>query len=147
MNKAYRENREGDEGTANVIYSDWMDIEWNGADETYNKAMIIEEPLVADISDKGTLLMYVTDEIGTVALMIPFLYDNDFFYFYAVNSSNVGLALTVESLDGTTPVFDYAAIGFRVRFVLIPGGVPIGKMQDSFWEDYEAVSSYFGIPD
>lgn len=78
---------------------------------------------------------------------MPYLDGNNFFSFIVSNFSGtlVGFSFSVRSFDGTTPVFEYAAVGFRVRYVLIPGGVPVAKMPDTFWEDYEAVAEYFGF--
>lgn len=141
---------QGEPGTANVIYSDWMDIEWNRDDLSTFKSMYIEEPrVIGDFLDHGVLLVYLKQENpGTIAVVsLPYLQGTSFFYFIIADSSvdNIeGILVVVSATDGTTPVAD--AEDAQIRYVLVPGGVP-AKMPPDFWKDYEAVSNYYGIPD
>lgn len=140
----------GDEGTANVIFSDWMDIVWNTADSPTNRAMYIEEPRVlGDFMDNGTLIIYLKQSnpsLGVVVLSLPYLQGTSYFYSVIADlpaDDIAGILVIVRSTDGST-VTD--AEGVQLRYVLVPGGIP-AKMPPDFWKDYEAVSSYYGIPD
>lgn len=72
---------------------------------------------------------------------------NDYLYFYALNGHdtfNDGIIFIAESVDYSTPVNEFS--NTEIWYVLIPGGVP-AKMPENFFEDYETVKTYFGVPD
>lgn len=135
-------------GTANVIYSSWIEVNWNITDRSTLKQMLISEPRTTEkFTNRGTLLMYAQNPTpeNNIVVPLPFFQGNDHLYYYALNGDNTysdGIILNAESIDGSTPVGDFS--GVEVRYVLIPGGVP-AKMQPDFFKDYEAVAEYYGF--
>lgn len=142
---------QGETGTANVIYSDWMNIAWNFTDDATFKQMYIEEPRVVedDFLAEGTLLMYLKLETseGSITVPLPFTSGTDYLTFLAadVPGENVeGIVVRLEATDNTTPVqTDWN--NYQVRYIMIPGGVP-AKMGENFLKDYSAVKEYYGLP-
>ncbi|NBC03450.1 MAG: hypothetical protein GVY20_07060 [Bacteroidetes bacterium] len=140
----------GEDGTANVMYSDWLNIEWNGVDNPTIKIMVIDEPLLTEdyFDDGGTLLMYFRMAItgGHVIYPIPFKNGNDYLFYGFVNvpGTAIELQFAVESIDGTTAVGDY--MDDQVRYILIPDGVP-AKMPSNFFDDYNKTINYLGVPE
>lgn len=141
---------QGEPGTANVIYSGWMDLEWNLSDEATYKTMLIEdENATGDFRDTGTILMFYkfTDSGGTTAIfLMPFVDETTRFdYLLAVNEGAgiEGIAVRYYRTSGTDPLPE---LDGQIRYILIPGGVP-AKIPANFFEDYDAVKEYYGIPD
>ncbi len=142
---------QGETGTANVIYSDWVNINWNQANGDTYKAMYIEESRVVDedFLATGTLMVYLKLEEGDASAIVslPYTSGNDHLRFVIgdVPSENIeGIVIQLDSIDNSTPVqSDWS--GYQIRYVMIPGGVP-AKMDESFLKDYEAVKKYYGIP-
>lgn len=144
------DGEDGEDGTANVFYSEWMEIDWNVSDGTTLKTMLISEPRVTEeFTNTGSLLMFArnaTIDVKT-AIALPFVNGNDQLYFYALNGHetlNDGIVFNAQSLDNSVPVSEFS--NTEIRYVLIPGGVP-AKMRDNFFEDYNVVKEYYGIPD
>lgn len=144
---------QGETGTANVIYSDWMNIAWNLVDGPTRKHMYVEESRVVEeeFMATGTLLMYLKLETpeDIVIAALPFTNRTDnLFYVIGKAASGEGLEgiiMVLVATDSSTPVqSDWN--DYQVRYVMIPGGVP-AKMKDDFLKDYEAVKEYYGIPD
>lgn len=127
----------GDKGTANVIYSKWLDIEWTGADEAdYKRMDIIEPAITEEFLKKGTVLMYLhimRSESDRSVHALPF-------------ATSAGLTLAffmrpegfTSPLPGTFPheaglsfYVQYGGSGLvsynsfvQVRYILIPDGIP-----------------------
>lgn len=147
---------QGEEGTANVIYSEWLDIEWNGADDDDYKRMDIVEPMITEeFMNRGTVLMYLYISGGNSALVFALplttATGQTLAFFMRPEGFSVGLPGTFPEEAGlsfyTEREGGLATGGLNmIRYVLIPEGVP-AKMSAGFWEDYEAVTKYFGIPE
>lgn len=142
----------GPTGTANVIYSDWMDVEWEYEGDRLTNVMIFHDKhITRSMIDKGVIIMYLgIENIYGIRYVytLPWESGNERFTFGASQggSDDGVLALDVESIDGTTPIGDPG--GYQVRYVLIPGGVydpfatPLRKAND-----YHALCTYYGIPE
>lgn len=140
---------QGPDGTANVMYSAWLQFDWNEDDEELFKRMSINEPeLTHKFFDKGgVLLVYLKlDEPSlTGVLSLPLQTGNDYLYFGAVIVADEGLnqlRIIQQSMDGTTPV-SILNEKYSFRYILIPGGIPIAssKSAGNAWSDlsYEEV--------
>src|SRR5699024_8240578 len=99
---------QGEEGTDNVIYSDWIDIEWD-KDEPVIKVMAFDEPRVLenDFQNKGTILMYLKQVDGENWTIIPLPDVTDrykaYFALAVVPSEEVeGLVFIINSPSGST---------------------------------------------
>lgn len=149
----------GEDGNANVMYSNWMPISWNEQDDPTYKVMSIEEPLITQefIDSGGVVFMYFGYVSGSVTLIypIPVILGNDYLsYYYGTdsNSNFSGVILTADSMDGITPVNNYINPLFNIRYVLITEGIPLGKNAQQDWEkvdknNYEEVAAFLGIQD
>lgn len=137
---------QGEEGTANVIYSPWMDIEWD-EDESNSKIMFIAELLITEeFVETGTVLMFIKSSGGNLVYPLPFVNGSDFLY-YALGYEPgiiVGLVFSVESMNGST-VNSYP--DNQIRYVLIPDGIEntAGKQID--FNNYDQVAKWYGITD
>lgn len=146
---------QGEEGTANVIYSEWLEVEWNGADEDDYKRMDIVEPMITDrFMSTGTVLMYlhVSGTDGSAVFALPLTDEGQTYAFFmrpadfsaplpGTFPEEPGLSFYIQENGGV------ATGGLSgIRYVLIPDGVP-AKISSGFWNDYEAVAEYFGIPE
>lgn len=148
----------GDTGTANVIYSDWIDTEFPNNITSSGAGFDIDAPkLTKDIIDKGVVLVYARNLTitGFNYFALPFITSGDQHNF-RVEKEKV-LRITVATLSGTptsqvgNPFFeDY-------RYVLIPGGRAAdlsgpGDLAKSATIDYskmsyEKIAERFNIPD
>lgn len=139
---------QGEPGTANVIYSDWMNIDWNRDDDPTYKAMYIPESrVIGDFMAEGTLMVYAKDESSGDAIVVPLPYvsGSDFLSFAIADfpsDGSQGIIVVLTSTDGSN-VSDFT--GAQVRYVMIPGGVA-AKAEGDFLKDYSAVAEYYGIP-
>ena len=133
-------NLQGPPGTANVRYSQWLERTWNELDNPNWKQMGIDEPAITkELLDTGVILMYIKGS-GSQVFPIPYVEMVDSYRFIAFPGS---IQLVARSTDGS-PV-DAEWIEY-VRYVLIPGGMPL-KIPDSFWYNYEQVQAYFDLRD
>lgn len=136
----------GPEGTANVISSEWLDIEWD-VDGSFIKEMYIAEPLITEeFIETGTALMFIRVEEENVAHPLPFLIGSDFLTFTIVNDpeNHIGLIYQVLSQDGS-PAGSYSDL--QIRYILIPDGITASGKAASGREEYNAVKEYFGRPE
>jgi len=132
-------NLQGPPGTANVRYSPWIDVVWNNLDNPNWKQMGIDEPAITDeLLESGVILMYIRGT-GPQVRPIPFVEMVNSYRFFAYPGS---IQLVAKSTDGSPVDANWIA---QVRYVLIPGGMPL-KIPDGFWDDYDAVKQYVGIP-
>src|SRR5690606_6562177 len=73
----------GEDGNANVIASDWMDIVWNFQNEATFKAMHIDAAQITEefIENGGTILMYLKQKDGNnyAVAPLPYTIGNDQF--------------------------------------------------------------------
>lgn len=112
---------QGEKGTANVIYSNWMDFDWNANDDLTFKQMTIDVPEITEefLEEGGVVLLYLKANSSTgltVMVQLPYLSGNDHLYaavaivpsgtIPSVDFEN-GIIINLESIDGTTEVADY----------------------------------------
>ncbi len=141
----------GDPGTANVIYSQWLDVTF---DEGI--AEIEAQELTADILDGGDIKVYWNAGTAAQPLVVPvpcvfpvgFLVNDpeegqpdiyiDPYYM-------VGLITLFSNYDLTTTTGGAS----RFRYILIPGEVQAGRKaaQEVDWNDYNAVKKYLNLKD
>ena len=147
----------GDDGTANVVYSSWIDIKWD-FEGSYGASMELPESRITDeFMRSGIVKMYYKVESSSFVSISPLPYiDNDImleFRFGNFHSENFrGILLQIGALDDRfidqSDIDDW--VGVPVRYVLIPGGVAAkSKMTiDEIKEmPYHEVKKRFGIPD
>ncbi|MCC5942352.1 MAG: hypothetical protein JJU37_12505 [Balneolaceae bacterium] len=131
---------QGPPGTANVYYSGWLDRVWNSLDNPNWKQMSIDEPAVTEeLLNTGVILVYVRG-LGPQVFAIPFVEMVHSYRFFAFTGS---IELVARSTDGSDVDADWIT---HVRYVLIPGGVPL-KLSEEILKDYEQVKEIFNLPD
>lgn len=147
----------GDPGTANVFYSEWLDIEWD-LDEDDRKRMDIIEPRITEkFMSRGTTLMYlkIIDAGGVSVHLLPYLNSNDQRHNYYMRTEGFYNNLSPDAFPDEAGLTFYILKdegviyeGFleEIRYILIPGGLP-AKIPAAFWDNYETVAKYYGIPD
>ena len=149
------QGEKGDTGTANVIYSEWLDSPIVDADDN------IESPtangnidvagLSQEIVDQGTVLVFGKVENNDNVYALPFIGNQgvSYYYYYKLETINIRLA-TVDDSDIGAPLFS------EYRYVLIPGGVEasngIGGVTGKSSTDYsnmgyEELVAHFNIPE
>jgi hypothetical protein len=155
------EGEQGEPGTANVMYSEWLDVEWNGADESAYKRMDIVEPLITEeFMETGTVLMYLNLSGGSqgIVFALPFSTDSGqaFTFFMRPEGftaplpgtfpEDAGLSFYIEREGGVAS----GGIG-PIRYVLIPGGTDLSSISGTSTAyskmTYRELASHFNIPD
>lgn len=141
----------GDTGTANVMFSKWLDVTFEPRTNTNGDTVLwlaeIDAPqLTKGVLDSGTVKVYLN--IGTVTDQIVFPLPIADFYYAAAYIESLNLYYTpgkislYASQDAGT-VTSAGQTYYQFRYVIIPGGVPTGRMAN----DYQGVKSYYNIPD
>jgi hypothetical protein len=126
----------GATGTANVSYSDWVNVTFTGSGTSYI-ANVAAPKLTQDILDKGDVHIYW--KIGTSIYYIPYA------QVIGTTTYTIFQILTVGNIKLTS---SYAiASGTAIRYVIIPGGIAGGRKANVNYSDYEEVKKYYNLPD
>lgn len=123
-------------GTANVSYSDWVNITFGGSGTSYI-ANISAPKLTQDILDKGDVHIYW--KLGTTVQYIP--------YSQTIGSTTYTIfqVLTVGNIKLTS---SYAvASNTSIRYVIIPGAIAGGRKAAIDYNNYNEVKKYYNLPD
>lgn len=144
----------GEPGNANIMYSDWMNIEWDeaGSNETIKQMPILESRITQDfLNDGGLILMFMKVEGSSgnvVFYTLPLLTGGGSFYYRfvtLVGGETAGIVFLLQSLDDTT-IPDYLWEDYQIRYVLVQGSVNLAaKGMD--WENYNKIVEYYRIPE
>ncbi len=145
------QGEQGDPGTANVIYSDWIDSEFDANIIATGSSFDIDAPdMTQEIIDSGVIMVFGRNipVIGTPdVFQLPHV-SNDNRYFFSAEDAEQ-LRITVSSTEGasvgTTFFEDY-------RYVLIPGGQPATNPVSKSYVDfskltYQQLIDMFDIPE
>jgi hypothetical protein len=128
----------GDIGTANVSYTDWINITFTGSSGNFI-ATVTAPKITQDILDKGVVLMFI--KIGGTVYSVP--------YAYATSTGTLvgtilpGLTLGKITLYGS---YNYSN---PFRYVIVPGGIGIGGGRKAALESmsYEEIKALYHIPE
>ncbi|GAA4109082.1 hypothetical protein GCM10022393_05470 [Aquimarina addita] len=139
---------DGETGTANVIYSDWIDSEFDeDITDGFDSFSISAPELTQELIDSGTLLVYGRIDNGTVYQIPLVLYGNiNESYFVRIiepGSFNIGVEGVVSDNIGT-PFFNDT-----FRYILIPGETTATankSAQDYTSMSYNEIAKLFNIP-
>lgn len=149
------QGEKGDTGTANVIYSEWLDSPIVDADDNIESPTangdIDAASLSQEIVDQGTVLVFGKVEANDNVYTLPFIGNQgvSYYYYYKLETINIRLA-TVDGSDIGSPLFS------QYRYVLIPGGVEAsngiggitGKSSTNYSNmSYEEIVAQFNIPE
>jgi hypothetical protein len=143
----------GDTGTANVMFSSWLDVDYsptlnNAGDTVIWFATLPAPKLTKAILDSGVVKVYIN--VGSSA--DPLIFPLPITDLYALtNISQLGMYFTVGNIelycdiDAGTVTSGGVKQG-QYRYVIIPGGVPTGRSAVN-WNNYQAVKDFYNIPD
>jgi hypothetical protein len=139
----------GDTGVANVIYSEWIDVQYDWLvqppDDTLGLAGFIDAPkLTDDIIDKGTIKVYLNlgSEQDPFITAVPYL------------DPLTGITITPYFFPGQIQVFSFIDGStfmdgneklWQYRYVLIPGGVLASKPANVNLDNYSEAKKYLKI--
>lgn len=142
-----QQGTKGDPGTANVLYSDWLDLGFQlDQPSGIYFAQIQEAKLTDNFLSTGEVKVYInfgtaTDKLVSVlpyrsgnAQITPFFADGLIELDATANASTV--------TDPTT-----GAKFRQYRYVLIPGGAHVRAEKKINWDNYEEVKAYLGLKD
>lgn len=141
----------GPAGTANVIYSDWMDVTYTpikntAGDTTYAHQAQIDAPkLTNDILNSGDVKVYVNINTAASPTIVPLpvsdhkLIDDEINVYFAPQKINL-LSFYDESTF-TNQGNKY----YQYRYIIIPGGVKANASIN--WNNYEEVKQATGLKD
>ena len=145
---------QGTTGTANVIYSDWIAVDYllDGALESNLQGLgtFTESELNRDTD---VVLVYGQRDNGSLAdgvYALPYILasQDEYYSFMITDASGTtsSIRATVNTLDGGTNLFNFFQ---QYRYVIIPGGISdSGKSSIDYTKmTYEEVAAHFGIED
>ena len=128
----------GPTGTANVIYSPWSVINITGSSAPYT-AEVSAPQITQDILDKGVVLSFFRNVSTLEVFPLPYSFPlsatttQEGYASYAVGKIRLRSNVTLSS------------VGFR--YVIIPGGVPSGRMASLKSMSYEEIKALYNLPD
>lgn len=141
----------GDTGTANVMYSAWIDVTFTPAINTAGDTVAFTATIPAAgitkaIIDSGVVKVYLN--AGTAAS--PAVFPLPITDYYALTVDNLNLYFTVGNInmyatgDASTGPNSSGVKSWQYRYIIIPGGVKTGRVD---WNNYETVKSFYNITD
>lgn len=134
----------GDTGTANVIYSAWLDVTFRiNQDSSAFIATIPAVRLTNPILTSGVVKVYLNLSTAATPVIVPLPYfDGDFI----INTRYSSQTIQIIANDNFSTVLNQAgAKVFQFRYVIMPGGTTARSTVDL--NNYEEVKKYYNIPD
>lgn len=145
----------GDTGTANVIYSAWLDVKYQPVkDQTTGDtvawtATIPAPKLTNAILNSGTVKVYLNAGSTAQPAIFPLPF-TDFYAATGITNLNVYFTLNTIHLYATHDPSTETVQGvkyYQHRYILIPGSVPGRTSEKINWNDYNQVKAYLGLTD
>ncbi len=142
----------GDTGTANVIYSAWLDVAFvavtdtvAGVVDTLGYDAEIPAPKLTDaILNRGEIKVYLNAGTPTDLAVFPLPYFN-INSLLSINAFFVpGFILVSSNADASTVTISGQKT-LQYRYILIPGSVPGQKAPKVNWNNYSEVEAYLGL--
>jgi hypothetical protein len=151
--KKAKDGAKGDTGTANVMYSPWLDVDFSPATNNAGDTVIwfgtITAPkITASILDSGVVKAYVNLGTATNKLIFP-LPITDLYALTDITELQVYYTPGKIEMYSDVDAGTFTSSGqkaWQYRYVIIPSGVPTGRSAIN-WNDYNAVKEYFNITD
>lgn len=141
---------QGPAGTANVIYSDWMDVTFNktvrSPGDTVYIAVIDAPKLTNDIINNGDVKVFVNVNTPSSPTVVPLPnYDPFTVIFDQINCVFTPQKITLISLGDESTFTSGGNKAYQYRYVLIPGGVKANSSVD--WNNYQEIKQATGLKD
>ena len=142
----------GDVGTANVIYSGWMDVAYTPAtsagDTVAWEATITAPKIDNAILTSGAIKVYVNAGTAAQPAVFP-LPVTDLFSLTGLLNLNLYFTLgkiEIYATDNASTYTNTAGVKqWQYRYILVPGGVPARSAIN--WNNYEQVKAYLELKD
>jgi len=142
----------GDTGTANVIYSAWLDVAFSPIvdssatpfDTLAYEATIPAPKLSNTILNTGEIKVYINVGPSTVPAVFPIPY---FSPFNGISINPIFSLQTIELISNAN-ISTFTSNGVKsqqYRYILIPGVVPGQKAPKVNWNNYNEVQEYLGL--
>jgi hypothetical protein len=137
----------GDPGTANVLYSAWLDLTF-ALDQTSNVffTQITEPRLTDEFLSTGEIKVYIN--LGTsdnkVVSVLPFVQGEiQIAPIFAPNTIELDANVNASTVTNATT----GKKSLQYRYVLIPGGASLRMDKQVNWNNYEEVKAHLGLKD
>lgn len=142
---------DGQTGTANVIYSPWLDSGFNTPIASPVGSFSIDAPeITQEIIDSGIILVYGKDD-GNVIYALPVTLHNsstDETYYFSFEDPGI---LEIHVAEINSAFLNEIFIDNEFRYVIIPGGNPTSGKSASLVDyskmTYEEIAAHFNIQD
>jgi hypothetical protein len=132
----------GDPGTANVLYSGWLDVTFTAPSSGGFVALIQAPKLTESLLSTGEIKVYIN--LGSAAdkavTALPFRSGNA----EIIPVFSPGVIELDANVNASTFV-DQGVKFLQYRYVLIPGGASVRRSVN--WNNYEEVKAYLGLKD
>lgn len=125
----------GDVGTANVIYSPWTSVTFSGSGSLYTGNLPAPK-ITQEVLDKADIRVYWNE--GGRVLTLPYAET------LGTTTYTVHQRIYVGRVEFRA---SYALSTQQFRYVIIPGGIPSGRLASVDLTNYAAVKAAFNIPD
>ncbi|GAA0553452.1 hypothetical protein GCM10009415_39270 [Chitinophaga japonensis] len=137
----------GDTGTANVIYSGWLDVTFGlNSDSTAFIAEIDAPKIDQEVLATGEVKVYMNLSNASDPFIVPLPYfDGTFLINVRMYEQTINL-LSFNNLSTFTDENDGMKYQ-QARYVIIPGGTAARQAAGIDWNDYQQVKNYLGLKD
>ena len=143
----------GDTGTANVIYSPWLDVAYtaetdpNTGDTLDFIAHITASKLTQAILDKGEMKVYMNWGSQTTPDVAPLPILDPFFTGVIINPEFLVQRIDLYANSNFSTITNAGQKYLQYRYILIPGSVAGRLAQPVDWNNYSKVQAYLGLTD
>lgn len=144
----------GDTGTANVIYSPWLDVTYtaeidpNNGDTLDFVAHITANKLTQAIIDRGEIKVYMNWGTQTNPDVAPLPILDVFFTGLIINPEFLLQKIDLYANFNASTFTQSGQKYLQYRYILIPGSVPSGRLAHTVdWNNYNEVKAYLGLTD
>jgi len=148
----------GDPGTANVIYSDWINVSNSWRPKTDASSNVVEltsispvtvPQLLPSILNTGTILVYFRSEITSSAPVYQLSYisqgsNGPVSYSFQASQDGLNFKITTTGIGYGLSIEDRNFIK-QIRYILIPGGVKAARAITIDYSNYREVCKKYGI--
>lgn len=143
---------QGNPGTANVIYSPWLDVTFDGSDSTGWFADIDAPKLVDSILNKGEIKVYSnfgSDSINSQFIVTLPVTSELYFTGVTIQPYFAPQKITLVSTGDLSTFTNNGNKYLQYRYILIPGGTAAGRKPTGGvnWNNYTEVKKYLGLKD
>jgi hypothetical protein len=137
----------GDPGTANVMYSNWLDLSFSldTASAVYF-TQISEAKVTDNFLSTGEIKVYVNLGPSDSKVVSPLPYSEGgarITPYYAAGTIEIDANVDASTVTSSTNGKKYR----QYRYILIPGGASLRMGKQINWNNYEEVKAYLGLKD